>query len=88
MFNGIGTTIDDRFTDISRTEYPNGYTLYIIQLCPGEPDGMTFDLVQNGSVRLEMKFKTAVVETLTALVYAEYDNLLEIDRDRSVILDY
>ena len=49
---------------------------------------MTVDLVQNGSVRLEMKFKKAVVETPTALVYAEYDNLLEIDRDRSVILHY
>ena len=49
---------------------------------------MTFDLVLNGSIRLEMKFKTAITETLTAVVYAEYDNLLEIDRDRSVILDY
>ena len=49
---------------------------------------MTFDLVQNGSVRLEMKFKTTVVETLTTLVYAEYDNLLEIDQDRSGVLDY
>ena len=37
--------------------FTNCYTLYIIQLCLGEPDGMTFGLIQNGSKPLEMKFR-------------------------------
>ena len=37
LINGTGITSDGRSIHIS-TEYPNGYTIYIIQLCPGEPD--------------------------------------------------
>jgi hypothetical protein len=49
---------------------------------------MAYDLTQRGNVRLEMKFKAALIGTVTAIVYAEFQDQLEIDRDRSVIADF
>ena len=88
LFSGLGIRNEDKAVDIRRVEYAQGYTLYILRLCAGEPDSIAYDLVQNGTVRLEMKFETPLPTTVTALVYAEYDNIIEIDRDRNVILDY
>ena len=36
----------------------------------------------------KLSTETPLPTTVTALVYAEYDNIIEIDRDRNVILDY
>lgn len=88
LFNGIGIRNDDRSIGISRDDYPNGYSLYIINITPGDPDEMAFGLIQNGSIRLEMQFKDEMPETSTAIIFGEYDNMVEIDRDRTVIMDY
>ena len=39
-------------------------------------------------MRLEIHFGVAVARTLTVVVFAENDNLLEIDSDRHVAFDY
>ena len=88
LFTGMGIRNEDKSVEVRRVEYAEGYTLYILRLCAGEADSIAYDLVQNGTVRLEMKFKTPLPTTVTALVYAEFDNIIEIDRDRNVILDY
>ena len=88
MFNGTGIRDDNRGLLFDRQMYEQGYTMYVIQLSPGEPDSMAYDLTQRGNVRLEMKFKLALPSTVTAIVYAEYDDQIEIDRDRNVSLDF
>ena len=88
LFNGTGMRDDNRGLVFDREMYDKGYTMYIIQLSPGEPDSMAYDLTQRGNVRLEMKFKLPLVSTVTAIVYAEYDDQIEIDRDRNVMVDF
>ena len=46
-----------RTIDIKRQELAHGYSMYFLGFIPGEPDALSFDLVQNGSVRLELNFK-------------------------------
>ena len=87
LFTGTGMTNEDKSLSITRDEYAKGYTLYVIQLSPGEPDSSVYDLTQKGAIRLEMRFKTALTSTITALVYSEFQDQLAIDRDRSIIID-
>lgn len=87
LYNGTGIRDDNHGLIFDREMYGKGYTMYIIQLSPGEPDSMAYELTQRGNVRLEMKFKLALPYTVTAIVYAEYDEQLEIDRDRNVIFE-
>ena len=72
---------------IDRDDHIKGYALYIIRLSPGEPDCMAYELTQKGNIRLEMKFKSPLTSTVTAIVYVEYDDQLEIDHDRNVMID-
>ena len=47
-----------------------------------------FSLVKHGSVRLAMKFSEALPHTVSVIAYAEFDNIIEIDRDRNLLLDF
>ena len=49
---------------------------------------MAYDQVQNGTVRLEIKFATPLSDTVSAIVYAEFENQIEISSSRYIILDY
>ena len=41
-----------------------------------------------GSVRLVLKFSQALAVTFTVVVYAELENVIEIDRNRNIIYDF
>ena len=88
LFDGTGLRNDNQSLAITRDSYPKGYTLFVIHLGNAEPDSMAYDLIQKGQVRIEMKFKEALPNTLTAVVYAEYEDQVEIDRDRNVFVDF
>jgi len=45
--------------------------------------------VRQGSVRLALKFAAALAATVvTVIAYAEFENIIEVDRDRNVIFDF
>ena len=35
-----------------------------------------------------MKFGAALLHTITVLVYAEFENIVEIDRNRAILYDF
>ena len=39
-------------------------------------------------MRLVLKFREALAENVTAIAYAELQNVIEIDRNRNVIYDF
>ncbi|XP_015788365.1 uncharacterized protein LOC107365393 [Tetranychus urticae] len=45
-------------------------------------------LVKRGKARLEVRFSQALASTIKAIVFAQYDNLITIDKDRQVTIDY
>ena len=47
-----------------------------------------WNLVKHGSLRLEVRFEKALSVTINCIVYAEFDNVLEIDSSRQVIVDF
>jgi len=53
----------------------------------GEDDHSS--LVRQGSVslRLTLKFRQALETTVTVMPYAEFENVIEIDRNRNVVFD-
>ena len=52
----------------------------------GEDDH--FNLVRQGNVRLALKFVEALEETISVVAYAEFENVIKVDRDRNVIFDF
>ena len=90
LFSGTGIHYSDAGNYIARHEYPHGYCLMAFDLTPdlSASDTSHWNLVRNGSLRIEVSFDEALTETVNCLVYAEFDNIIEIDRHRNVLVDY
>ena len=87
MFVATGRHLKDLPLSIDREEFERGYSLFVFNLTPGE-DSDALSPVSNGSLRLEMRFRQPLPNTVTLIVYACYDSILEIDSKRQVLVDY
>ena len=47
-----------------------------------------FQLIKQGNLRVEIHFAEALTATINVVLYAEFDNVIEIDRNRQVLFNY
>ncbi|XP_018359042.1 PREDICTED: uncharacterized protein F54H12.2-like [Trachymyrmex cornetzi] len=90
IFSGTDIHFLNEGNSISRDNYANGYTLFAFDLTPDLSANCAghWNLVEHGSLRLEVRFEKALSVIIKCIVYAEFDNVLEIDSSRQVIVDY
>ena len=69
---------EDESVNIRRADYTPGFTIYVLNLCPGEPDSMIHDLVQNGTVRFETKLAAPLSDTVWAILHTEFENQIKL----------
>ena len=75
--------------NIDYEDYKGGYCFWGYDLTPDQAaDQSHLHPIKTGNLRLELEFATALAETINVLVYAEFDNLIEINRLREVTTDY
>jgi len=88
LFSRPGRLYYDEGLAIDRLDYLDGYALYAFDLSPDLTNDEKFELLCTGSVRLQLKFTEQLADPITLIVYAEYQNLIEIDHNRNVIYDF
>jgi len=88
LFQGLNKLGRDEGIDISREDYTGGYTLFAFDLSADHDDCGSLNLSRVGTVRLDAKFQSQLQTTINVIVYAEFQNLLEIDRAKNIIFDY
>ena len=88
LFAGTCKLNRDEGNFISREDYANGYALHAFDLTADLAEDDHFNLVKHESVRLAMKFSEALPHTVSVIAYAAFDNIIEIDRDRNLLLDF
>ena len=76
----------DEDLDVSRKEYNKEYTLYGFNLATDHDQ--VFEVSKRGGVRIDLKFDVALAHTINVIVYAEYENVIQIDSAGNVMLDY
>jgi hypothetical protein len=47
-----------------------------------------FQVTKNANLRIKARFKDNLTETVNLLVYGEFESVLEITKQREVLLDY
>ena len=87
LFSGTGKLHGNSGSIIKRKDYSEGYTITVADLAPFEI-GDNFDLKEEGTLSIDLVFKSPLAAPINILVYAEYDNVIEIDSNRNVIKDY
>ena len=80
LFSGTGSII-------KRGDFAEEFMITVADLTPFET-GDNFDLKLEGTLRIDLVFKSPLAATISVLVYAEYDNVIEIDRKHNVIKDW
>ena len=88
LFQTLGKFGLDEGALISREEYAEGYTLYGFDLTPDCGGEDHWNVKRSGSVRIETSFAVQTTATINCICYAEFENLIEIDRNRNIIIDY
>ncbi len=88
LFEGTGMLNADKGNYVSRASYKNGFTLYAFDLTADMMDGDHIDPIKQGNVKMEFHFKEVLTETVNVVAYAEYDNILQIDRARNIVTDF
>ncbi|KAF8795494.1 hypothetical protein HNY73_003338 [Argiope bruennichi] len=73
---------------ISRTEFSQGYTLLLFDLSPDLCDGEHFNLIRHSNLRIELKFSKALEQTVSLIVFAEFESMIEINKTRNVLYDF
>jgi ribonucleoside-diphosphate reductase beta chain len=69
---------------ITREKFANGYAVFAFDLTPDQCIGEGVHLISNGTVTLEVSFRTALTATILVFMFAERDNLIELDHQRVV----
>lgn len=88
LFSGTGKQYKDEGNLIQRDEFPGGFAIYCFDLTPDMAEGDHFNLIKEGSVRVDMKFADALPNTINVVTYCEFENILEVDSMRNVLFDY
>ena len=86
LFCSTGKVSKDEGNDLTRSDFGNGYTYFWFDLTPDACDGSCFHLVKRGNLRVEIHFATALTQTVNVVAYGEFEAVLEIDKNRNVVL--
>ena len=99
IFAGDGTMHRGSGNDINRDEWSKGYGLFVYDLTPdGNGASPHFHIRQKGIVDLSLSFSKAVgsadakggdknVGVLNVFIYAEYQKVLQITKEKTIIFD-
>lgn len=89
LFEGCNINHSDIGNSISRTDYPNGYALVAVDLTPDLSSSAShISLPKSGSLRVDVQFAAPLDHSVTAIIFAEFDSLITVDKNRSVVTDY
>ena len=88
LFSGTGKIYSNAGLDITRDDYPGGYTLYAFDLTPDMCKSSDyFNTVQRGCLSLALTFEPASKHPLAMVCYGDFENVIRIDAERNAIYD-
>lgn len=88
LFESTGKAFRDLGVDIDRSEYPNGFALLVFDLTPELDPDSCFHLIRTGTIRIELKFSSALAQPINVLCFCEHDSSIHIDKNRAVMPNF
>ena len=88
LFSGTGKMFSNMGLDITRDDYPHGFTLFAFDLTPDMCNTADyFNTVQHGTLSVDITFEKDTPEAISMVCYSDFENIIRIDSERNVIYD-
>lgn len=88
LLTSSGIAHQDLGIGVSIENYKSGdKTLFAFNLCPTVEEDV-LNLQRTGNIRFDIQFKTELTNPVNAIIYAEFNSLMEISNDRQVRVDF
>ena len=88
LFSGTGKMFSNMGLDITRDDYPHGFTLFAFDLTPDMCNTADyFNTVQRGTLSVDLTFEKDTPEAISMVCYSDFENIIRIDSERNVIYD-
>jgi hypothetical protein len=87
LFSGTDKGFHDCGNMISKKDYISGYTFYAFKLSEDFGDDY-FGMKKEGNVQIDIHFSRAAAYTFNVVLYQEFLNILDIDKNRAIAFDY
>ena len=87
-YNSLFKNIREAQNDITFDDYCQGNTLYAFDLTPDQCSSHHYSLLKEGSLDIEFTFNGDIANSTSILFYMEFDNIIEITKERNVIFDF
>jgi len=92
LFEALNQLNTDSTLILSKEQYAAGNTIFGFNFAPDLADDCNkmgyANPVRTGNLRIDLKFSKALSETINVLLYCEFDNIVEITRERNAVTDY
>jgi hypothetical protein len=89
LFEALDQAHADKGNLISIADYNSSHCIFAFDLTPDEDDNGHWDLITEGTTSIELSFSDKLPDSgVEIVVYAEFDNLVMIDKNRNIFFDY
>ena len=88
LYNSFDKLNGEKSSIIKREDWSRGYSLVSFDLTPVYDDEDHYPLIRHGNLRLEINFGTSLPHSINVIVYAEFDNIVEINTNHNIQFDY
>lgn len=90
LFDSMEQVLTRPTLNITPEEFISGYTIFCWNFAPDFADGCSthWNVVKRGYCRMRLVFANVLPKVISVLFIAEFDNLVQVDKDRNVTTDY
>ena len=88
LYCGFDKVDGNKSSIIKCEDWDKGYSLFAFDLTADYDDDDHYPIFKYGNLRLEINFANALPKAINILVYAEFDNSIEITNNRNIQIDY
>jgi hypothetical protein len=92
LYEALNQLNTDSTLTLTKSQWAAGNTIFGFNFAPDLADDCNkmgyANPIRKGSLRIDLKFASALTETINVLLYCEYDNIVELTADRMPLTDY
>jgi hypothetical protein len=87
-YDALFQNIRNMGNDITYEEFGEGFSIFAFDLTPDLCNSEHFNMLRDGTLEMDVQLGAQMTKAYHAIFYLEFDNIIEITKERGVIFDF